>query len=362
MKKNIFILFLLLVGFSIIIACNNDNETVTEEPITSPVNVDLTQVPFPKLSDYKFFSGALKNLTPEVGVLPYKLESELFTDYASKKRFVWLPAGTKATFNGNNEILELPTGAAIIKVFYYQKTLPSGMQKIMETRLMIKKQTGWIFAEYVWNDAQTEAFLQPNGSNVSINFEENGVAKTANYRFPSNTECLICHKENSTPYPIGIKPQNLNSLLNYGNGNENQLQKWINVGYLENNMPNNIVSTVDYKDTTKPLDLRLRSYLDINCAHCHREGSHCDYRPIRLGFSETTSLSNLGVCVDPQENIDPALTKIIVPSNKTRSVMYYRLNATNENVRMPLLGRSIVHEEGVALLEQYINTLTTPCN
>jgi hypothetical protein len=141
----------------------------------------------------------------------------------------------------------------------------------------------------------------------------------------------------------------------------NQLQKLVDVGYLEKNIPSNITSVVDYSDPTQDLELRLRSYLDMNCAHCHSENSHCDYRPLRLAFSETSDKANMGLCIPPDEVINPALTEIIVPSNTARSVMHYRLSSTVASEMMPLLGRSLVHTEAVDLLEQWINT-QTDCN
>lgn len=132
---------------------------------------------------------------------------------------------------------------------------------------------------------------------------------------------------------------------------------------MQNTLPATIASTVDYNDTSKPLELRVRSYLDINCAHCHQNDSHCDYRPMRFAFSESTNLSNMGVCVPTQDMADfpPALAKIVNPGNINRSMLYYRLNTENESFRMPLLGRSIVHQEGIDLIQEWINSLA-PCN
>lgn len=360
-KKYFFVLFLCSVVFA---SCNDSEEEYVPVPVepVSPINVDLTRVPYANLSEYHFFSGEMKNLIPEVGVLPFKPSSSLFTDYALKKRFVWMPKGYKATYNSDGTILNFPVGAVLIKNFYYETIQPGNLKKNIETRVMIKKESGWIFAEYVWNDAQTEAVLESAGSYKTIHFiDPSGENITTNYRIPSNTECLICHKTNEVPFPVGVKPQNLNFNYPYQSGEKNQLQKWIEQGYLENNLPNNITSTVNYEDVSKPLEERMRSYVDANCAHCHKTNSHCDYRPIRLAFNETSIRSNLGVCVPPDEVINTALTNIISPGNKNRSVMYYRLNTTEESARMPLLGRSVIHKEGILLLEQYINSLS-PCN
>lgn len=335
--------------------------TVTITAVATAV-ADLSLVPYPKLSDYKFFAGEMKNQIPSLNVLPYEPASSLFTDYALKKRFVWMPPGTNATFNGENKVLELPVGSVLIKSFYYNNVVPNNTTRIIETRLMIRKSTGWIFAEYIWNDEQTEAFINTVGATTSVSWtDEAGTIKTVSeYRMPSETECLVCHKIETTKIPIGIKPQNLNTNFTFSTGSQNQLQKWIDVGYLENNMPATIASTVNYKDTSKPLVERVRSYLDINCAHCHSELGHCNYRPIKLSYSESTTSANLGICVTPDDFIAPA-NKIISPGNVQRSLMHLRMNSTDVSVRMPLLGRTVVHEEGVQLIKDWINSIEN-CN
>lgn len=375
-KKLLSFLFLLSLLIVLLSSCNGeDNNEFTPVP-TSPVTVDLTQVPYSKLSEYHFFDGDMKNQVPSLNVIPFKPASSLFSDYAHKKRFIWMPIGLKATYNGDGNVLELPVGAALIKTFYYDNVQPNNTTRILETRIMIRKSTGWIFANYVWNAEQTEAFLDLNGSYTNISWkDENNVIKTANYRIPSEVQCITCHKkkeiinnvEQIVHIPIGIKPQNLNFNYTYGTTQQNQLAKLIEQGYLENNFtfPTEANTTIDYNDTSKSLHVRVRSYVDINCAHCHTEGKHCDYRPMRYSFTETgnaNGLANMGVCVSTQDmqNFPPALSKIVSPGNINRSMMYYRLNTDNENYRMPLHGRTIIHEEGISLIEQWINSLA-PC-
>jgi len=343
-------------------SCRKDKTEIPTDPPIPPnptgVSVDLSQVPYPKLSDYRFFEGDMKDQNPAEGVLIYEPITPLFTDYALKKRFVWMPNGTKANYVSDTEILDLPVGSAIIKTFYYDNMLPENATRILETRIMIRKSTGWIFAEYEWNDEQTEAYLNMDGVNKNISWVQNGVPMSTNYRLPSDIECMICHKFNASPIPIGIKPQHLNKSLQYADGEMNQLQKWVSVGYLNGPLPSNILTVVDYKDESKLLRDRVRSYLDMNCAHCHQENSHCDYRPMRLAYSETDLSINMGICVDPEEFIDASLVSIIVPGNTSKSMMHYRLGSVEESNRMPLLGRTIVHQEGLALLTAFIQSLT----
>ncbi|MGL2967361.1 Ig-like domain-containing protein [Flavobacterium sp. XGLA_31] len=355
---------------------NTSNEahvTINADPIAT---VDLTQVPYPKLSDYHFFVGDLKNQIPSLNVLPYAPASALFTDYAHKKRFVWMPPGTKGTYTADGKIFDLPVGAALIKTFYYDNVQPNNTTRIIETRIMIRRADRWIFADYVWNTDQTEAFFDLAGSYTDISWrDENNVIKSTTYRIPTEVQCAICHKskdvssgtEVDTYIPIGIKPQNLNFDYTYSSTEtKNQILKWIEKGYLENNfsLPSEDNSTVNYNDAAKPLEKRVRSYLDINCSHCHAANGHCDYRPMRFAFSETglpngQGLTNMGVCVSTADMQDfpPALSTIVKPGNINRSMLYYRINTTNEAYRMPLHGRTVIHEEGVALIAQWINSL-----
>lgn len=364
MKKHYILLTITLVFLSIFIACSDSDD---EYVPVSPVVVDLTTVPYPKLSDYHFFEGNMKDQNPSLNVIPYEPASALFTDYASKKRFIWMPAGVKANYVADNKILDFPVGTVLIKTFYYTTIQPANTTLLIETRLMIRHATGWKFYEYLWNDEQTDADLVTgadflNGSSKTITFKKpNNEIITTNYRIPSDAECLACHKINEIPTPIGVKPQNLNHNFTFSNGNKNILKKLKEQGYLTS-YPTSIVSTVNYHDASQPLDLRVRSYIDANCAHCHQDEARCYYRPVRFPFSQTNVDSNIGICLVADEPISPTLTKIVAPGNFSKSVLHYRISTNDESERMPLLGRTIVHDEGIALIEEWISGLTQTCN
>lgn len=355
------ITFGLLLGFLFILtSCSSSDDEYIDVP-QSPVVADLTQVPYPKLSDYKFFQGELKNLNPSYGVIPYKPASELFTDYAKKKRFVWLPNGTKASYVSDGAILNLPVGAVLIKVFYYNNVQPGNTTKIIETRLMIRKSTGWIFAEYIWNDQQTEALLETGQTVRTISWEdENNIIQTIDYKTPIvDSDCFRCHGNITTSAnnPIGIKPQNLNHNLAYADGVKNQLSKLIEFGYLQNNLPTNIASTVDYNDTSKSINLRVRSYFDSNCAHCHVDGGEADQFDLRFAFGVTTDPVNMGVGVQAEHVLPGYNGRIVQPNDISQSILYYRVNtSTDPFYMMPPLGRSITHTQGIQLIESWINS------
>ena len=339
-------------------SCSDEPYSVIEY---SPVNFNLNEMPYDSLSNYNFFEGEMKNLNPVYGVIPYELISSLFTDYSIKNRFLWIPDGVSANYISNSSVFDFPIGTILIKNFSYDNVLPEQISKNIETRLMIKKESGWIFADYVWNEDQTEATFSLDGSVVDISWLQNGEERNINYRVPSASECLTCHKISDGAIPNGVKPRNINKILDYGSNSMNQLDKWMEMGYL-NTYPQDFETVVDWKDLSESLEKRVRSYIDINCAHCHSDNTHCEYRPIRLSFEATEDLANMGVCLTPDTNLGNGTDYLINPGNIDRSVLHFRMTSNEEQYRMPLIGRSIVHDEAIVMIEEWINSLENNCN
>lgn len=370
MPYRIKVFFLLLFLSAIVFSCKSDDDYEEgplddDQQLESPVNFDINEVPYQVLSEYNFYLGNMEDLIPVYGVLPYNLITPLFTDYAKKSRFIWMPKGVSASFVNAESIFDFPTGTVLIKNFYYDNVLPGNSRKIIETRLMIKKPNEWIFANYIWNEAQTEATLDLTGGFVSLEWMQNGTPMSNVYRIPSENECLMCHKFYGNPIPVGPKPQNINSVYNYADGAKNQMDKWFDMGYLDSGYSLQINTVSDWTDATQGLDKRIRSYLDSNCAHCHSEGGHCDYRSLDLSYYLSDSEQNLGICETPQEDISDWVgyvpSHIVKPQDITNSTMYLRLNTNEESIKMPMVGRNMIHTEFVDLLETWINTLTADC-
>jgi len=359
--------FLLLLAVAVLISCSKDpvGEVAPVAPVEGAEKVvfEPSQVPYPTLSAYRFFKLPMAAQRPVAEVLPYEPISALFTDYAEKARFVWMPAGAKASYNGDGNVLQFPESSVLIKNFYYDGVQPGNTRRIIETRILFKRNGQWEFADYVWNAEQTEAYLDMAGSTTPVTWTDgNGITRSISYRIPSAGECQMCHKIGNTPVPIGPKPQNLNADLVYRDGVRNQLKKWVEHGFLEPGYPKNIMTTVAWDDPTEPLALRARSYLDANCAHCHAPERQCSYRAIRFEYNADGAAANLGICMEPEEPVEPSMTYNIAPGNVARSMVHYRMNTNDEAVRMPLIGRSMIHTEGVALISQYIQSLNQTCN
>ena len=357
-RIKIFLRNLLLCFVVVSYSCSDETYVAVEY---SPVNYNINEMPYENLSQYNFFQGELKNLDPVYGVIPYELISSLFTDYSIKNRFLWMPDGVSAEYISSSSVFDFPVGTILIKNFSYDDVVPEMISKNIETRLMIKKESGWIFADYIWNEDQSEASFSLDGSVVDISWLQNGEERNISYRIPSASECLACHKISDVAIPNGVKPRNINKTLEYRTSSMNQLDKWMEMGYL-NSYPAGLEAVANWEDLSEPLERRVRSYIDINCAHCHSDNTHCEYRPIRLSYEATEDLANMGVCLTPDTNLGNGTDFIINPGNINRSVLHFRMSSNEEQYRMPLIGRSIVHNEAIEMIEEWINSLNNNCD
>ena len=335
------------------------------EPPTG-IQIDLAALPLDKLSDYPFFTGALSNHNPVEGVLPYDLNTPLFSDYAGKLRFVWMPENRKANYTEDG-VLQFPLGTVLIKTFYFDNDIrdPSLGRRILETRLLVKQDTAWQPISYIWNDAQTDADFSVVGAQVPVEWiHYDGNVRTANYLIPNKNECKGCHNLDSKLVPIGPKVRNLNKDYDYAAGTMNQLLKWESQGYL-NGIPSPFVapSVPDWEDPgSGTLSDRARAYLDLNCAHCHNIQGPAKNSGLLLTYEETDSTA-LGICKPPVAAGQGAgnLEYGIVPGQPDQSIVVFRMESTEPEIAMPELARSVLHDEGIQLIKDWIASLEGDC-
>jgi uncharacterized repeat protein (TIGR03806 family) len=308
-------------------------------------------------------------LDPNEGVLPYDLNTPLFSDYAFKYRFVWVPPGESATYN-DAESFDFPVGSVIIKTFAYPYDFrdPQAGQRLVETRLMMHKTQGWVPETYVWNDEQTEATLQITGATVPVSWVDlAGDMRSIDYHVPNANQCKECHNEHdNVTGPLGPKARNLNKDYPYSDGTENQLTRWSEMGYLSGapadpaDAPRNAV----FDDpSTGTLEQRARSYVDVNCGNCHNASGLARTTGLYLTIHETNSTA-LGVCKSPVAAGQGSgnLSYDVVPGQPDQSIIVYRMQSTTPGVAMPELGRQTTHEEALAVVRDWIASLPGSCN
>lgn len=350
--NKISVLSILLLGFVFFITnCQLNNKT-----IKIPIE------PYEKLSQYQFFKGALADLQPNDRVIPYDLNSPLFTDYAHKARFIWMPDGTSAKYKAD-QVLDFPKETVLIKNFYYEndETDASKGKKIIETRLLINRGEEWEAIGYIWNPEQTEAYHEVIGDIQEISWvNKTGETQNINYIIPNKNQCKSCHLTGKKQIPIGPKVRNLNKSFAYADGAMNQLEKWASIGYLtgyDENAEHSKVATWN-DENSGTLHERAMAYLDINCAHCHYKDGSANTSGLHLVADAKLDMS-LGIY---KATVSAGAgtgghTYSIVPGHPEKSIMVYRMNSTNPGAMMPELGRSQVHKEGVELISEWIKNM-----
>jgi uncharacterized repeat protein (TIGR03806 family) len=329
--------------------------------------INVPGQPYEKLSEYQFFTGVLSDLNPNKKVLPYDLNSPLFSDYAYKSRFVWMPEGSSSKYT-TDKVLEFPEKTVLIKNFYYlnDERDPSKGRRIIETRLLINNGDKWDAHPYIWNEEQTEAYLEVIGGIQKIDWiNKQGEKQQINYIIPNKNQCKSCHVTDDKQIPIGPKARNLNKVYSYVDGQMNQLEKWASIGYLSGYIASEDHPKLAVWDdpSSGTLHQRAMAYLDINCGHCHNPSGSANTSGLHLVANAPTNMS-LGVF---KATVSAGAgtgghTYSIVPGRPEESIMVYRMNSTNPGAMMPELGRSIVHEEGVDLITEWIKKLEVDPN
>lgn len=314
-----------------------------------------------KLSDYGFFKGELSNLDPNENVHPYKLNSALFSDYAHKARFVQIPKGKSPDYHPT-EVMEFPVGSILIKNFYYPNDFskPDGERRILETRLLIHEKEGWKALPYVWNDEQTEAFLEVAGATKSVSWRDTeGNAHKINYSIPNMNQCRSCHLKDGEIMPIGPSARQLNGDYKYADkGEMNQLEYWQAHGLLSNMPTESLPKLVDYENESEPVADRARAYLEINCGHCHRPEGPAKNSALHLMASvDNPAAWGVGKTPIAAGKGSGGLKYDIVKGNAEQSILTYRMESTDPGIMMPELGRKMVHKEGLALVKEWINEM-----
>lgn len=310
------------------------------------VNEGEVQIPdfnFPKtlvfedsLSAYTLFDGVPSELTPAMDVQLLELSSVLYSDYAYKQRLVKLPGGTQMV-RLSDGTLDFPDGTILTKTFFYYNDERDRSQgkRIIETRLEIKENNIWNVATYIWNQAQTEAILTLDGLDTEVSWiNENGQNISTLYHVPTENECMTCHQSNSEMAPLGPTLRNMNRSVERNGVTLNQLSHLQSVGVLNDFDITQAPTIVNYKDAGVSLSERGRAYLALNCAHCHNPNGWEEPAGRDYDFRYDTPLNQSGLLFESEKIIDAV-----------------------QSGEMPFIGTTIIDQEGVDLVVEYINSL-----
>ena len=322
--------------------------TLLQTGCSKDVRTHLNE-PYPKkLSAWKLFTGNPADLMPNQGVIPYDLNTPLFTDYATKRRFVWMPAGRPATYK-SDDTFDFPPGTILSKTFSYPDA--QGKERLIETRLLVNASGGWVALPYVWNAAQTEGTLDINADPVDVKWKNTNI----HYVIPNSNQCKECHDQNKVTGPIGPKARHLNR--------DNQLAHWTQIGYLQGAPEQAPKQPVWNDPSTGSLAERARAYLEVNCAHCHSPGGSASNTGLYLTDLETDPM-RIGFCKTPVAAGKASADMLFdaIRGHPELSILVHRMASDEPKIMMPEIGRTIVHQEGVALIRSWLASLEGDCN
>ncbi|HRP12566.1 MAG TPA: SO2930 family diheme c-type cytochrome, partial [Terricaulis sp.] len=346
----------------------------------APVNdaAIMAAQPARTLAEYRLFTDAGARAA-NARVTPYDLNTALYSDGALKFRYVYVPQGARAEYNADG-VFAFPVGTVLVKTFAYAADMrrPNENVRFLETRLLIRREAGWVALPYVWNEAQNEARLSVAGADVPVRFtDEQGQALALDWAVPNVNECRGCHLRGGAVEPIGPSARNLNRQYDYGDlmfvadgaaervGQQDQLRAWAVFGFLDRLPPDRLDGRPTrprvpnaYDPNDGALAERARAYLDVNCAHCHNPAGPAHTSGLDLSWSQQDPI-HWGVMKRPVAagRGSAGYDFSIEPGHPERSILLHRMESTDPGVMMPELGRQLRDERALALMRDWIASM-----
>jgi uncharacterized repeat protein (TIGR03806 family) len=366
-SSSVFFAGVLIVFGAAIISCATARKTSAPFGLNSrpPVKPYL-QMPglangvFPRLLSQ---TGAFKNtagFVPDEALIPYDLIVPFWSDGATKTRWVSVP-DEKIKFAPTGEWV-FPRGTVFVKTFELATNEANpNLKRRLETRLLVCDSAGGVYGvTYKWRADNRDADLLETNLTETISIQTATGIRTQPWYYPSRADCLTCHTANAG-LVLGVKTRQLNRDYAYPSGvTDNELRAWNHIGLFDTNFSDAEIKIfpklANAADTTRSLEDRARSYLDANCAHCHRPRGTVAYFDAR--YDTPLPQQNLvGGRVLIDERIDGA--RVIAPNDIWRSILFMRTDTT-EPFKMPQLARNTIDEAGMKLLRQWIESLPGP--
>ena len=302
---------------------------------------------------------------PSPGVIPYSVNSELWSDGAAKTRFIALP-GTEQIAFSREGFWDFPPNTIIVKNFFIE--LEQGdrsSRRIVETRFLVKRSDGssWDGFSYMWNDGGTDANLLEGARRQTFTIADpdapGGEFEREHY-FPSREDCITCHTP-AAGHVLGVRTLQMNKTHEYGDAVDNQLRSLNHIGIFTADIGEDYSEfprLPDPLDAQVDLRRRARSYLDANCAQCHLPGG-TGLSNIDLRFSTPLAETNLVGVPPTLSDLGVDEAERLKPGAPDSSVLYLRMLDLGM-FRMPQLATSRVDEQGSEVIRGWIEILGTP--
>lgn len=367
---------------------------------------------FPKrLSETGIFASVADHRV-QPGLVPYSVNAPLWSDGASKTRFIGLPGDSRIDFKPDNG-WNCTDGTVIVKTF----SLPvAGKERRIETRLMTRQDGEWAGYSYAWNDDQTDATLVDAGGfdRDFVVGQDAASNKKQAWHFPSRAECMVCHSR-AANWLLGVSTAQINSVkpgqpqghdqlasleklgifkvswLEHWNQWKSDAQSsrqlgvlivrqimarfvWLQrlgfrpVPWIERSLrdqprytsllpkrPADYPSLFDPADAHASVEKRVRAYLHSNCASCHVSAGGGNSM---MELSHATDLAKMNIVREKPKHhtFGRADAMLVAPGDSERSILLERLNHRGPG-QMPPLATNVVDQQAVNLLREWIKGL-----
>lgn len=294
-------------------------------------------------------------------LIPYSVNTPLWSDGTHKERFIGLPGDSQIEFTtvrGWN----FPDGTVLVKTFALDLETgnPASRHRI-ETRLLTRQEGEWVGYSYVWNDKQTNATLvHRTGMDRVFTIRDSrspGGIREQTWHYPSRAECMVCHTR-AANFVLGLTLLQMNKVHDYGHASDNQLRTLDGIDVFTQPLPvppETYRKLVNPYNPQEPLGARARSYLHANCANCHMDGGGGN-APMVLEFTTAQDETNIFGAYPQHDTFGIADAMLIAPGNPERSIIYHRVSRRGPG-QMPPLATSRVDRQAVQLLGDWITQM-----
>lgn len=333
-----------------VLVCDFDGGSVHRLVTTTP------GLGFPDTLGATGLFTSLATLTPAPAVVPYDVNLAFWSDHALKSRWFGIPDGTSRMTWSRDAAWTFPSGQFWVKHFELEteRGNPASARKRIETRLLVKNDSGVYGVSYRWNEAGTEATLAADGGETfTVDLTVNGAPYSQRWSIPSRAQCNACHNLQAG-HALSFNTRQLNRENTSAGYAGNQIDFLNTHGYFASppESPNVLPRHLRPDETTFPSEARVRSYLAVNCGYCHAGATGT--APTAWDGRPEPTLDETGLIMGDTATAG-APYKLIVPGSAAHSVILQRIAGSNGFSRMPPLGTHEVDPANIALITNWID-------